>query len=62
MVWVQSLEAWLTGMKNLTPALMVLVLAWGVGSTFKNLGAGQYISTGQYACPHITTPLLVHRH
>eukprot|EP00884_Botryococcus_braunii_P016126 jgi/Botrbrau1/3197/Bobra.37_2s0027.1 len=45
----ESLEAWLTGMKNLTPALMVLVLAWGVGSTFKNLGAGQYISTGMSA-------------
>lgn len=33
-------------MKNLTAALLVLILAWAVGSTFKNLGAGLYISTG----------------
>lgn len=34
------------GIKNLSAAILVLVLAWAVGTTFKTLGAGLYISSG----------------
>eukprot|EP00884_Botryococcus_braunii_P009928 jgi/Botrbrau1/18937/Bobra.177_2s0083.3 len=56
----QSLEAWLLGIKNLSAALLVLILAWAVGTTFKTLGSGIYISSAlSSGVPAGAIPVLV---
>lgn len=39
----EAIEAWVKGAKALIMALMVLMLAWGIGSVCKDLGTAQYI-------------------
>ncbi len=39
----EALEAWTDGAKSLMIALMVLVLAWGIGGICKDLGTAKYL-------------------
>ncbi|WBW99036.1 Na+/H+ antiporter NhaC family protein [Oceanirhabdus sp. W0125-5] len=40
----ETMEAWIDGAKSLVIAIMVLVLAWGIGSICKDLGTAKYLS------------------
>ncbi len=39
----EAMDAWVDGAKSLMIALMVLVLAWGIGGICKDLGTAQYL-------------------
>jgi Na+/H+ antiporter NhaC len=39
----EAMEAWIDGAKSLIIAIMVLVLAWGIGSICKDLGTAKYL-------------------
>ncbi len=39
----ETMEAWVDGAKSLMIALMVLVLAWGIGGICKDLGTAKYL-------------------
>lgn len=39
----ETMEAWIDGAKSLIIAIMVLVLAWGIGSVCKDLGTAKYL-------------------
>jgi len=39
----EAMEAWIDGAKSLVIAIMVLVLAWGIGSICKDLGTAKYL-------------------
>lgn len=39
----EAMDAWVDGAKSLMIALMVLVLAWGIGGICKELGTAQYL-------------------
>lgn len=39
----EAMEAWVDGAKSLVIAIMVLVLAWGIGSICKDLGTAKYL-------------------
>ncbi|WP_427339637.1 Na+/H+ antiporter NhaC family protein [Caloranaerobacter sp. DY30410] len=39
----EAMEAWVDGAKSLIIAIMVLVLAWGIGSICKDLGTAKYL-------------------
>ncbi|KAH9259323.1 hypothetical protein BASA81_002366 [Batrachochytrium salamandrivorans] len=41
----QSLSSFTTGFAHLTPTVMILVLAWGMGSAIDALGAGRYFAS-----------------
>lgn len=39
----EAIEAWIDGAKSLVIAIMVLVLAWGIGSICKDLGTAKFL-------------------
>ena len=39
----ETMDAWVDGAKSLVLAVMVLVLAWGIGSVAKDLGTARYL-------------------
>ena len=39
----EALEAWIDGAKSFVIAVMILVLAWGIGSICKDLGTASYL-------------------
>lgn len=39
----EAMEAWIDGAKSLVIAIMVLVLAWGIGSVCKDLGTANFL-------------------
>ncbi|EOC99275.1 Na+/H+ antiporter NhaC family protein [Caldisalinibacter kiritimatiensis] len=39
----EAIEAWIDGAKSLVIAIMVLVLAWGIGSVCKDLGTAKFL-------------------
>ncbi len=41
----ETMEAWIDGAKSLVIAIMVLVMAWGIGSMCKDLGTAKYLVT-----------------
>ncbi|HWV58566.1 MAG TPA: Na+/H+ antiporter NhaC family protein, partial [Longimicrobiales bacterium] len=40
----ESLEAWLAGMQSMLLAMIILVLAWSLGSVTQDLGTGQFLA------------------
>jgi Na+/H+ antiporter NhaC len=40
-----ALEAWIGGMQSMLPAMIILVLAWGLGGVTGDLGTGPYLAS-----------------
>ncbi|HUF50504.1 MAG TPA: Na+/H+ antiporter NhaC family protein [Longimicrobiales bacterium] len=56
----QSIEAWISGMRAMFMAIVILVLAWGLGAVTEALGTGPYLSqTISDALPLSALPVLV---
>ncbi|CAN5720813.1 Na+/H+ antiporter NhaC family protein [soil metagenome] len=56
----QAIEAWVNGMKAMFMAIVILVLAWGLGGVTEALGTGAYLSsTISETLPLETLPVLV---
>eukprot|EP00049_Salpingoeca_infusionum_P025725 m.21425 g.21425 ORF g.21425 m.21425 type:complete len:889 (-) comp8281_c0_seq2:448-3114(-) len=45
MSWTESLDTWILGIKNLTSAVLILLLAWSVGDAFTQCGTGTFIAS-----------------
>eukprot|EP00808_Paulinella_micropora_P019641 g73147.t1 len=41
----ESLRVWVVGVSNLTEAIVVLILAWSVGTAFQACGTGEFIAS-----------------
>ncbi|GMH36620.1 hypothetical protein BSKO_04493 [Bryopsis sp. KO-2023] len=44
MSWRESFDAWVEGIKNLTGAILILIMAWTIGSAFTDAGVGEYVA------------------
>lgn len=57
---IQAIEAWVNGMKAMFMAIVILVLAWGLGGVTEALGTGAYLSGAiSETLPLFTLPVLV---
>lgn len=42
LTFAKSLEVWIQGIKGLTTAMVILIMAWSVGSAFTACGTGEH--------------------
>eukprot|EP01147_Barroeca_monosierra_P005250 gene5250-7036_t len=48
----QSLDTWIAGIKSLTLAVLVLLLAWSIGAAFSICGTAQFVSSSMAGAVH----------